>query len=106
VSVFNIMDQRSSEKETVCDVVMEIDNGDWKALGLSRPEKNMTEWMGGTSIYSAIMTACGFRGKVTMYLYSPGAVEKDHNKLVAVHPGLKDTSVDGAKLRQTVYTTF
>ncbi len=94
MSVFNIKDQRASENETICDVVLEIDNGDLQSIGIHHHTDNITEWVEKTSIYSAIMTACGFKGKVTMYLYSPGAVRENHNKLVMIHPDLKDHSID------------
>ena len=106
MSVFNIKDQRSSENETFCDVVLEVDNGDWKSLGLRHYMDNVTEWMDRTSIYAATMTACGFKGRVTMYLYSPGAVTDNHNKLVAVHPGLKEGSMSGSELSSDGYKEF
>lgn len=106
MSVFNIKDQRASENETFCDVVLEIDNGDWKSLGMQNHVDNMTEWLETSSVYAAIMTACGFKGKVTMYLYSPGAVTENHNKLVMVHPGLKEHSLSGNELPKGLYSPF
>lgn len=106
MSVFNIKDQRTSENETFCDVVLEIDNSDWKSIGLRQHVGNMTEWLETSSIYTAIMTACSFKGKVTMYLYSPGVVTENHNMLVAVHPGLKKQSFSGVKLPEGTYSEF
>ncbi len=106
MSVFNIKDQRTSENETFCDVVLEIDNGDLQSMGIHHHTDNITEWLDKTSIYSAIMTACGFRGRVTMYLYSPGAVRENHNKLVVVHPGLKTHSFSGSNIPNGVYSEF
>jgi len=106
VSVFNIKDQRTSENETFCDVVLEVDNSDLQSMGINYHIDNITEWLDKTSIYSAIMAACGFKGRVTMYLYSPGTVEKDHNKLVVVHPGLKENSFSGAKIPSGAYSEF
>lgn len=106
MSVFNIKDQRKSENETLCDVVLEVDNGDLQSMGINRHMDNITEWLDKTSIYSAIMAACGFKGRVTIYLYSPGTVEKDHNKLVMVHPGLKENSFSGLGIPTGAYSEF
>ncbi len=104
--MFNIIDQRKSENETFCDVVLEIDNGDWKSFGLHNDIGNMTEWMNKTSIYDAVLTACGFKGRVTMYLYSPGDVGDNCNKLVIIHPGLKEEPITKSLISPEVYSPF
>ena len=103
MSVFNVIDSRSNEKTTRCDVVYEIDHHDWKALGLSKPAPDMTEWVDHSSVYDAIFKAMGFKGLVTVYLYDDGQLEDTKNLLCMIHPDIKDKMMDTSEIDEGIY---
>lgn len=75
--VVNIIDTRTNENNTNCDVVFEIfDNKD----------KHITHWMEYISVGVAVEVAAKYVDNVTVYLYDGGKVREDFNIMPAIHP--------------------
>ena len=90
MSVHNICDHRSDDKNTQVDVVFEIDCSD-PAHGVPKSApKRWNAWMSSTSVYSAFMSAGGMKGLVTMYFYDQGVVKEHHPMMTWIHPDLDD----------------
>lgn len=88
MTVFNVNDHRSNENDTKIDVVFEVDCSDCSSFGLPQGTESWTTWIPDTTVYSAMMRAGSFKGRVTMHLYDMDMVKEYHNQLTHLHPQL------------------
>ena len=94
MSIFNIRDHRTSDKETRVDVVFEVDCKDWSNLGLPRDSKNWVGWTANTSIYDASVRAIQIKGLVTLYFYDKGKIKRDFEEITWIHPDIEERPFD------------
>lgn len=95
MSLFNIQDQRSSDKATNVDVVFEVDCSDWENLGLKKSSKrHWTGWQSNVSIYNASMQVGQIKGLVTLFLYDAGKIKKEFNEISWIHPEMEEKPLD------------
>lgn len=106
MAILNIVDKRHQpvhRLDTFCDAVMEISSDDWTLYGLPSTTENRTEWITGTTVYSAIMTAMKFRGEVVLYFYSCKTLEHIKPYLHKSHPSLRAKQFDPTKVDKDIY---
>ena len=91
MSLYNIHDHRTSDKQTEVDIVFEVNCEDYEHLGL--PKSCVRRWTGWTpniSIYSASIRAGQIRGLVTLYLYDSGKIQRDFAEITWLHPDISE----------------
>lgn len=95
MSLFNIHDQRTSDKKTKVDVVFEVNCTDWENLGIPKSSKrHWTGWQSNISIYDASMKVGQIRGLVTLFLYDAGRIMDDFEQLTWIHPEMEEQPLD------------
>lgn len=107
MAIVNIVDKRSNEHNTFCDVVFEIfyianeyafqkdtppifPHTNQKLRG----DEHWTDWMDNTSVYSAVMKAINIKAHVTVFLYDKGFIKDNVTPLSLVHPMMNDKRMD------------
>lgn len=83
--VFNVIDTRSNEYNSKCDVVFEI----FSNTSVRPDIEAYTEWANSVYVYDVIHYAMGIKSLVTVYFYDENKVKEDHGYLSAVHSKIK-----------------
>ncbi len=103
MAVVNIVDKRSNEHNSFCDVVYEIfylaDSYSFKndsppifphTKEKLKGDEHWTEWTENTSVYSAVMRAADIKAHVTLVFYDKGFVKENITPLSILHPLMND----------------
>jgi len=108
VSISNIIDNRSVNEDTRCDVVFEITCEDYESLGIPRGTESFTEWMPDFSVYSAIMAGMQFKPSVILHLYDVGTITGTIKDLIKqrIHPKMKENPIDFTRISKKLWSPY